>query len=332
MKKFLCQALFASFLVFVVYGVAKAQPHLELPGVSVNVDDSVNANLTFENNDLVTTAQLDILFDSNIVSIDPATDIVRSGALLGAGFTLQSAAVAGGVRLTIFNTDPSVLIPDGEIVLMLWEGERVGMAPLSFSDIILGDSAGMGVPVSSTTDGLITVREDILPVNVSIVKTADTSRINPGDLSTVTYTIALESDGLAAATGVTVTDELPEGSEFFPELSSGNCDLLVGANTVQCIVGNLTVGEVSVLQISVTIACEVDVLNQAIVEFLDSQGQTDQNDSNILTVRCSRSSGGGGCSIATGPVDGKGGALTSVAMLLIPALVIGIRRLRRKIS
>jgi len=77
------------------------------------------------------------------------------------------------------------------------------------------------------------------------------------------------------------------------------------------------------------IVCEEDVLNQATVEFGDSQEQSMQKDSNIWIVRCTISSGSS-CSVATGAVESKGVALASVSMLLISALVIGIRRLERK--
>jgi len=66
------------------------------------------------------------------------------------------------------------------------------------------------------------------------------NRIRRGRESTITYFIFLESTGDETARDVIVTDMLPEGSVFEPDLSSDNCELLVGANTVECVVGNLT--------------------------------------------------------------------------------------------
>jgi len=160
------------------------------------------------------------------------------------------------------------------------------------------------------------------------------TRINPDELSVIAYDIVLESTGDGTATGVKVTDELREGAVFESGLSSGNCNLLIGANTVECIVGNLTAGEISVLTITISIIREQgdDILNDAIVEFLNEFGEVEMVESNVYRIRVGGGGGGGGgCSVATGAVSGMG-AVGSLAVLLIPVFAIGIRRLRRKIS
>ena len=169
------------------------------------------------------------------------------------------------------------------------------------------------------------MRQDTL-ADVTIDKASDVpNRIRRGRESTITYFIFLESTGSDTARNVVVTDMLPEGSVFEPDMSSENCELLVGANTVECTVGDLTPGGTAFLDIAISIVCEEDVLNQAVVEFLDGQGETRLKDSNVWTVRCT-SSGSSSCSVANAPVEGKGVALASLAILLISAFIIGVRR------
>jgi hypothetical protein len=108
MRKLLLNGLVTVFVVFLFYGVAQAQPNLSLPTITTGVGTLVDVGLDFENNGEVVVAQMDILFDSNVVSIDPAADISASAALDAAGFTLQASDVAGGIRIVIFNLgDPA---------------------------------------------------------------------------------------------------------------------------------------------------------------------------------------------------------------------------------
>jgi hypothetical protein len=340
MRKLLLNGLVTVFVVFLFYGVAQAQPNLSLPTITTGVGTLVDVGLDFENNGEVVVAQMDILFDSNVVSIDPAADISASAALDAAGFTLQASDVAGGIRIVIFNLgDPAALIPSGEIVMMDFSADQQGDTLLTFSGVQLGDAGGMEVPVDNLTDGSIEV-EAAPPaeIDVEISKDADTNRVQAGVPVLITYFINLEGVGEpgGVATNVFVTDELPTGAEFQAADSSSVCEMLLGANTVECDVGSVEEGEVVGLEIAISITRDRgdDIFNDAVVDFLDGFGDPVENLSNLVTVRVGGGGGGGdnGCALASSGNPTGIGHLGFFAVLLIPVFTVGLRRIIRKNS
>ncbi|MGB7293419.1 MAG: hypothetical protein WBD99_14685 [Thermodesulfobacteriota bacterium] len=339
MQKFFLNGLVTAFLVFLVYGVAQAQPNLTLPDELAILGGSVEVGLDFENNGEVTAAELDILFDDTIVSIDPDTDIEASAALDAAGFTLFPNVVGGTITLAIINLeDPAALIPNGEIVLMDFSADQVGLTDLMFSGVVLGDAGGMPVLVDTLTDGSIEV-EAAPPaeINVTIEKDADTNRVDPDVPVLISYDIILEGVGEpgGVATDVIVTDALPDGAAFQAADSSPECEMLLGPpNSVECEVGTVDEGEIVVLTIVISITRESgdDIFNEALVDFLNGFGDPVENASNVVTVRVGGGGGGGddGCALASSGNTSGIGSLGLFAVLLIPVFAIGLRRLIRK--
>jgi hypothetical protein len=341
MKRLLLNGLVTAFLVFFVYGVAQAQPNLTLPNVIGVLGGSVGVPLNFSNNGQVTTAQMDILFDNSIVSINPDVDLNPSGQLSSAGFTVQANDIAGGIRIVIFNLgDPAALIPTGDLLDMNFSADQEGSTNLEFNNVLFGDAGGMPVPVDILTDGSIEVQA--APpgeINVTIKKSADTNRVDPGVPALITYEITLEGvgDPDGVATDVIVTDELPSGAVFQAADSSQECQLLLGANTVECDVSNIGDGDIVVLGIVISITRDKgdNIINQAIVDFLNGFGEPVQNDSNTVTVKVGGGGGGGssGCALAASSGNTGGiGSMGLFALLLVPGFTIGLRRLIKKNS
>lgn len=89
-------------------------------------------------------------------------------------------------------------------------------------------------------------------VDVKLSKTLDKSTVKPGE--TVVYTLTVTNDGADAATGVTITDKLPEGVTYVSDdgaavYGTDVYDEITGVWTV----GNLAKDEAKILKITVTV-------------------------------------------------------------------------------
>jgi len=311
----------------------------ETTGVAVtpNGDFVYVANETFNNIFVIQTSDNTVLGTVDVGDTPTGVAVTPDG-----NFVYVTNAVSNNVSV-IQTSDNTVVdtvnvgdapfgvavTPDGHFVYVANSGSN-NVSVIQTSDNTVVDVVLVG-SAPSTLGLFITPNGQDKLVDVNIDKASNIpNRIRRGRESTITYFISLESTGSETARDVLVTDMLPEGSVFEPDMSSENCEQLRGVpNTVECIVGDLASGETAFLDITISIVCEEDVLNQAIVEFLDSEGETRLKDSNVWTVRC-RSGSSSSCSIAKNPPEVRGVAFTSIAMLLIPAFIIGARRLKRK--
>jgi uncharacterized repeat protein (TIGR01451 family) len=73
-------------------------------------------------------------------------------------------------------------------------------------------------PTNSTPSNPVTVMVPAAPI-LGVVKSASTTHGNPGDQ--ITYTLAYSNTGNANATGTTITEQIPAGTQFVS--CSGNC-------------------------------------------------------------------------------------------------------------
>jgi len=104
------------------------------------------------------------------------------------------------------------------------------------------------------------------PIDLELNKTVNESNPTVGD--NVEFTITVENNGSAAATGVTVEDVLPEGLEFVESSANqGSYDSGSGIWTV----GELASGESATLQIAAELTTDEAVENVAQVETVDQE-------------------------------------------------------------
>lgn len=336
----------ASFLVFSFQDKASAQlfPEFSLPAGQGEIGERVPLNLNFQNDGFVGGFNITINYDQDVVGFDffgvnvsPGPDFVGVPS-----FSLSSTVTPGQIVIILDQGSGAVPpLPSGDILtvnFVINSSAMVGdSSALEISIDTLTDTNGQFIvpPVANITDGSMTVvSEPPQFIDVTINKSADTSRINPGIPALVTYTITLQGvgDPGAQATQVFITDPLPLEATFREDLSSDGCEMLLGpVNTVQCEVGTILRGETIQREIVVSMlgAEDVDIFNQAIVDFLDEVGDPVENDSNTVTIRVRSGGGGnGGCAISqTSHIDGNG--LLNLSVLLIPLAFVLFRARRR---
>lgn len=326
------------FIVNMIAIGAVAQPNLTVSSLDLDVGETGSIQISFENNSEVDQIQLDLSFNPSLVSVD-MSGITFSQAAQDAGFTFFSALVNNNSTLRM-GTNPPVQvpippIPSGVIFNIPFTGLSSGTSNLDIMPIggqFFFDD-GVAVPPDVITGGSIMVSGDPPPpvgsVNVTITKSSDTNRIDPGVPVVITYNIILNSNGDDPAEDVGVTDALPDGAVFDAGMSSPECNMLIGPpNSVGCDVGDIPAGQERVLNIAISITgMEGSILNQAIVDFLNEFGERVENASNTFTIRVGGGGGGGGCALANNTPTGS--SAVNILLLLMPALVIGFVRLRK---
>jgi uncharacterized repeat protein (TIGR01451 family) len=118
--------------------------------------------------------------------------------------------------------------------------------------------------------------------DISVDKTVDDDSVVEGD--EVTFTLTVTNNGPDDATGVVVTDTLPDGLTYVS--SDGNC---TGTTTIVCTVGDLAAGASVAIHIvadtteSGTFTNEVDVISET--EDSDPTNNHDEVDVDVVEVR-----------------------------------------------
>ena len=130
----------------------------------------------------------------------------------------------------------------------------------------------------------VTEQSEVAFVGINVILAADLDVIKEDGPDPVTvgrqltYTLTVTNNGPSTATGVTLTDTLPQGVEFTSATpSQGTC---IGTIVVTCDLGNLAVGESSDVSIVVTVNQEGALVNTATV----SANEADPDASNNLAV------------------------------------------------
>ncbi|MEM7008015.1 MAG: cohesin domain-containing protein [Thermodesulfobacteriota bacterium] len=335
-------SVLVSLLLLLSIDAAKAQlpPAFSLPNAQAEPGELIPVNLDFSNDGQVGAININVEFDPNVVFFCSFFDAFRGPALDGLPVVNISTILTNGQLIISLDQGPAPVspLPDGEIITIntcVNGSAQVGNSTsLDISVNSLTDTNGQDIlpPVADTTSGSITVvNEPPQVIDVTINKSADTNRIDPGIPSLIAYTITLEGSGDpgAQATAVEVTDALPLGSSFRDDLSSPECEQLIGPlNTVGCDVGTVSAGEEITFDIVISITGQqgVDIVNQAIVDYLDELGNPIQKDSNTVTVRVRSGGGGGGgggCTLTNS--SNVPNSMANLAIFLIPGLVMIIR-------
>jgi uncharacterized repeat protein (TIGR01451 family) len=115
--------------------------------------------------------------------------------------------------------------------------------------------------------------------DLSITKTASTSKINY--LGQVTFTLTARNNGPDAAAGVTVTDKLPAGLKFLSASGNGTYNATTGVWTV----GNLANGATAALKIVAQgIVANAALTNVAIVSGTNYDQNSTNNQGNITVT------------------------------------------------
>lgn len=327
---------------------AQAQnlPEYSLPEGTGETGERVPLNLNFQNNGNVGSFNIRINYDQNVVGFDPFSffDVVTGPDFVGVpSFSLSSTVTPGQIVIILdqgFGAVPA--LPSGEILtinFVINSGAMAGEATnLQITIDQMTDTAGNFIlpPLADTNDGLMTVvTEPPQDIVVLIEKSADTSNIDPGIPTLVEYKITIEGDGDpgSQATQVFITDPLPDEATFREDLSSDGCVMLVGPqNTVECEVGTILNDEEleRLIVVSLQGTAGTDILNQAIVDYLDEIGEPRENTSNtwIIRVGGGGGGGGGGCAIADSGHIGTSG-LANLAVLLIPLAFVLFKTRKR---
>lgn len=331
-------AVLASILFFSTVDRASAQlpPDFSLPNAVGEIGERTPLNLDFTNDGQVGAINFTVEFDQNVVdfSCNGFFNVIAGPDLIGLPVLNLSAFVTNSQVTVSLDQGAGQVnpLPDGEIITInfcISESAQVGNSSSlditvnSMTDINGGDIIP---PVADTEDGSITVAsEPPQNIDVSITKSADTNRIDPGVPVLIEYTISLDAtgDSGAQATDVEITDALPLGSAFREDLSSDQCEMLIGpSNSIGCEVGSLIAGESQDLTIVISITGQegADILNQAILDYVDEIGNPVQKNSNTVTIRVSSGGGGGGgCALAADSTDN---GLVNWGILLLPAIFV----------
>ena len=105
-------------------------------------------------------------------------------------------------------------------------------------------------------------------IDLAITKRVDQSQVNIGD--TVLYTITASNNGPSAATGVSLSDDLPAGLEYISATSSQGT-VSASNDTVTANIGTLSVGATVTITVTAKATLEGKIVNTATVKGLETE-------------------------------------------------------------
>ncbi len=126
--------------------------------------------------------------------------------------------------------------------------------------------------VSPTPGGVLT--------DLQVVKTVDKPTASIGQ--TLTYTIVARNAGPSNATGVTVTDRLPQ--EFLNTITASGGNYTITSGTLTWTIGNLAAGQTATLTVTGTITKNGTVVNTAVITGNETDERPENNTSTVITV------------------------------------------------
>ena len=109
-------------------------------------------------------------------------------------------------------------------------------------------------------------------VDLSLVKTVDNESPKVGEQ--VTFTLTINNAGPSTATGVEVTDQLPDGYAYISDTGNGTYDAVSGIWTV----GSLEKDESQSLEIVVEVLASGNYNNQATISNVNEEDSNEDND------------------------------------------------------
>jgi len=191
-------------------------------------------------------------------------------------------------------------------------------------------TGGPTTPSSITVAGGVTVDT----VDITIEKSANKSSVAPGEMTTIRYTVTVESTGNQQAKDVMIEEDIATGFPDNAEVIDKSSQCTVDANEmVMCDLGDLDAGQMVELFFVIELTPEeANLINNVIAKFLGIGDVEQERTSNTVTVRVSSggSSGGGGCSLVTAGTMTAGVSVANALILFVPGILIGIRRLRKR--
>jgi uncharacterized repeat protein (TIGR01451 family) len=141
--------------------------------------------------------------------------------------------------------------------------------------LTIKDGAGGG----ASTLVVITAVDSAAVADLAITGTAPPNPVGAGQM--FTYSIAVRNNGPGTATGVTMTDTLPDGLHF---VSAPGCS--VSGNTVTCSLSNLASGSSATVNITVGVDCAVpdltSIVNVLTVDTTAPESNVADNTVNLL--------------------------------------------------
>ncbi|HEY0160209.1 MAG TPA: hypothetical protein VGF28_23185 [Thermoanaerobaculia bacterium] len=171
-------------------------------------------------------------------------------------------------------------------------------------------------PVPANSAGTVPTDVTDAIVSLSIQKTADALTYPPG--ATATYTIEVTNDGPQTATGVTVTDPLPEGTTLISATAEqGTC---TGTTTITCNVGTLAEDASVTITIAVTLPSTRGPLSNTATVSANEGDPIAADDSSTATVTILASAD------AAGIPSLSPAALALLALMLAGAAMVVMRR------
>jgi uncharacterized repeat protein (TIGR01451 family) len=167
---------------------------------------------------------------------------------------------------------------------VLATGDYTNCAQVQTSDTLDPDSF-VGDNSTDQDDDSVTLAPSTA-ADLSLTKTVDVS--NPRVGTNVVFTITVHNSGPSSASGVTVSDVLPNGFQYVSDDSGGNYDTTSGTWTV----GSLPNGSDAVLKITATVLATGNYTNAAEIETSDTpdpnsipgDGSTTDDDDDSVTL------------------------------------------------
>ena len=232
--------------------------------------------------------------DLSITTTD-SPDPVASGDALTYDLTVQNNGPDDAAGATVTDALPAGVTFVSAAPSSGNCSEASGIVSCPLGPIASGASATISVSVAPQADGTVTntatvVGDDLNdPVSSNNSNSEATTVTSAADLSitktdssdpvglngTLTYTLSVHNGGVADATNVTVTDDLPAGVTYQSGTpSQGSCSQDGGS--VTCLLGDLANGADATVEIAVTVNSADPITNTATVQ----GDQVDGNDAN----------------------------------------------------
>ncbi|HUP69124.1 MAG TPA: hypothetical protein VM142_04840 [Acidimicrobiales bacterium] len=182
---------------------------------------------------------------TSAATVTSVVDTLPTGFTFVAGSTTGTllGASAPTVALPNVTWTGSFAIPAGESRTLVFRVVAAS-APGTYDNVVQATAEQLSTASTGPTATVTVVPK----ADLSITKTDAPDPVMAGD--NLTYTIVVSNAGPSPATGVTVTDTLPDGVTFVPASSTAGCTLL--GSTVSCLVGTVNVGSPATVTIVVT--------------------------------------------------------------------------------
>jgi uncharacterized repeat protein (TIGR01451 family) len=238
-------------------------------GADLALAKSVDDATPFEGDDVVFTVRLENY------GPDAATDATVN-ELLPPGLALVGAAASqGNYESSSGNWSVGALGVAESATLTVTARVETDTDGLTIPNTATITSADPADPKPDNNTGSASVSVQSQPVDLAVVKSVDDTR--PAEGANVAYTVVLSNAGPGGATGVELTDELPQGVTYASNTSSqGTYDEESGVWTV----GDVSASANATLTIHATVdngTSGSTIVNEASVTALD---QTDTNAAN----------------------------------------------------